>query len=106
MSAAKNVVVHQRKNRPGNCSTPRKQICLRANTERCYFSDNKEECLGSAGRSMKCLKVRNVPKDLGKETHKIILVLLTTVTAGRCAEKGMKIIDNDGGIWDILKQLS
>jgi mRNA interferase RelE/StbE len=35
----------------------RKQICLRANTERCYFSDNKEERFGSAGRSMKCLKV-------------------------------------------------
>jgi len=26
-----------------------------------------------------------------------------TVTAGRCAERGKKLIDNDEGIWDILE---
>jgi hypothetical protein len=28
------------------------------------------------------------------------------VTAGRCAEKGKKLIDNYEGVWDILEKLS
>jgi len=28
------------------------------------------------------------------------------VTAGRCAEKGRKLIDNDWRIWDILEKRS
>jgi hypothetical protein len=31
---------------------------------------------------------------------------IDSVTAGRCAEKGKKLIDNYEGVWDILEERS
>ncbi len=41
---------------------------------------------------------------MGYKFNEIAEILdIHPVTAGRCAEKGKKLIDNDEGIWDILE---
>ena len=43
-------------------------------------------------------------KNMGYRYNDIAEILgIHPVTAGRCAEKGKKLIDNDEGIWDILQ---
>jgi hypothetical protein len=42
-------------------------------------------------------------KSMGYKFNEIAEILgIHPVTAGRCAERGKKLIDNDEGIWDIL----
>jgi len=43
-------------------------------------------------------------QNMGYKFHDIARVLnIHPVTAGRCAEKGKKLVDNYEGIWDILE---
>jgi hypothetical protein len=46
-------------------------------------------------------------KNMGYKFNDISETLgIHPVTAGRCAEKGKKLIDNYGGIWEILEKRS
>ncbi len=46
-------------------------------------------------------------KSRGYKFNDIIETLgIHPVTAGRCAEKGKKLIDNYEGVWDILEERS
>jgi len=46
-------------------------------------------------------------KNMGYKFNDISEALgIQPVTAGRCAEKGKKLIDNYEGIWDILEKRS
>jgi len=46
-------------------------------------------------------------KSMGYKFNDIAEILdIHPVTAGRCAEKGEDLIDNYGGIWDILAKRS
>jgi len=43
-------------------------------------------------------------KSMGYKFNEIAEILgIHPVTAGRCAERGKKLIENDEGIWDILE---
>ncbi|HDG97233.1 MAG TPA: hypothetical protein ENG73_03530 [Desulfobacterales bacterium] len=47
-----------------------------------------------------------VPEPGIKPGHVLIETSRSLVTAGRCAEKGKKLIDKNEGIWNILEKSS
>ena len=76
-----------------------------------YLDADKNEVL-SKNRRLKNCHARDLisfvaAKSMGYKFNDIAEVLdIHPVTAGRCAEKGKKLIDNYGGIWDILEKRS
>jgi hypothetical protein len=76
-----------------------------------YLGVDKDEVL-SVNRRPKNCHARDLisfvaAKSMGYKFNDISETLgLHPVTAGRCAEKGKKLIDNYGGIWDMLEKRS
>jgi len=76
-----------------------------------YLDADKNEVL-SKNRRLKNCHARDLisfvaAKSMGYKFNDIAEILdIHPVTAGRCAEKGKKLIDNYGGIWDILEKRS
>jgi REP element-mobilizing transposase RayT len=72
-----------------------------------YLDADKDEVLSGNRRQKNC-HARDLisfvaAKSMGYKFNEIAEILgIHPVTAGRCAERGKKLIDNDEGIWDIL----
>ena len=72
-----------------------------------YLDADKDEVLSGNRRQKNChargLISFVAAKSMGYKFNDIAEILgIHPVTAGRCAERGKKLIDNDEGIWDIL----
>jgi len=73
-----------------------------------YLDADKDEVLSGNRRQKNC-HARDLisfvaAKSMGYKFNEIAEILdIHPVTAGRCAERGKKLIDNDEGIWDILE---
>jgi chromosomal replication initiation ATPase DnaA len=76
-----------------------------------YLDADKEEVL-SGNRKQKNCQARDLisflaAKSMGYKFNNIAEIFgIHPVTAGRCAEKGKKMIGNYEGIWDILEKRS
>ena len=76
-----------------------------------YLAVDKDEVLSGNRRPKNC-HARDLisfvaAKSMGYKFNDISETLgIHPVTAGRCAEKGKKLIDNYEGVWDILEQRS
>ena len=73
-----------------------------------YLDADKDEVLSGNRRQKNChargLISFIAAKSMGYKFNEIAEILdIHPVTAGRCAERGKKLIDNDEGIWDILE---
>jgi len=73
-----------------------------------YLDADKDEVLSGNRRQKNChsrdLISFVAAKSMGYKFNEIAEILgIHPVTAGRCAERGKKLIDNDEGIWDILE---
>ena len=73
-----------------------------------YLDADKDEVLSGNRRQKNChargLISFVAAKSMGYKFNDIAEILgIHPVTAGRCAERGKKLIDNDEGIWDILE---
>lgn len=76
-----------------------------------YLDADKDEVLTGNRRQKNChargLISFLAAKSMGYKFTDIAEILgIHPVTAGRCAEKGKKLIDNDEGIWDIWEKRS
>jgi hypothetical protein len=76
-----------------------------------YLDADKDEVLSGNRRRKNChargLISFVAAKSMGYKFNDIAEILcIHPVTAGRCAEKGKKLIDNYEGIWDILEKRS
>ena len=84
------------------------ELVLKVST---YLDADKDEVL-SGNRRLKNCHARDLisfvaAKSMGYKFNDISETLgIHPVTAGRCAEKGKKLIDNYEGIWDILEKRS
>jgi len=73
-----------------------------------HLDADKDEVLSGNRRQNNC-RARSLisflaAKSMGYRFTDIAEILgIHPVTAGRCAERGKKLIDNDRGIWDILQ---
>ena len=73
-----------------------------------YLDADKDEVLSGNRRQKNC-HARDLisfvaAKSMGYKFNEVAEILgIHPVTAGRCAERGKKLIDNDEGIWDILE---
>jgi len=73
-----------------------------------YLDADKDEVLSGNRRQKNC-HARSLisfvaAKNMGYKFNEIAEISgIHPVTAGRCAERGKKLIDNDEGIWDILE---
>ena len=76
-----------------------------------YLDADKDEVISGNRRQKNC-HARDLisfvaAKSMGYKFNDIAETLgIHPVTAGRCAEKGRKLIDNDEGIWDMLENRS
>jgi len=76
-----------------------------------YLDADKDEVISGNRRQKNC-HARDLisfvaAKSMGYKFNDIAEILgIHPVTAGRCAEKGRKLIDNDEGIWDMLDNRS
>ena len=76
-----------------------------------YLSVDKDEVL-SGNRKQRNCHARDLisfvaAKSMGYKFNDIAEKLgIHPVTAGRCAEKGKKLVDNNDGIWDVLEKCS
>ena len=76
-----------------------------------YLDADKDEVLSGNRRQKNChargLISFLAAKSMGYKFNDIAEILgIHPVTAGRCAEKGKRLVDNDKGIWDILEKSS
>ena len=56
-----------------------------------------------AGRPPACSSTSCLPDEIHDSNSEAYLTGVHPVTAGRCAEKGEKLVDKYEGIWEILE---